>query len=282
MELKLIVLAGAKEGTQIPLKKDKFVIGRAAECTLRAGSEAISRRHCAILRSDGVWVARDLGSRNGTYVNDYKIESPTPLAVGDELRVGPLKFRVEEYVKHAADKQGSDPKLVKTAAAAAVITPAAAAEPQDINRSKQPRVKNVSEVIERTVSKIDSLATEDDVSRWLLGISEANSSDLTRETTSFSMEDTTTIARKPTSKPAVAQAVTESPTDVGDEPEIEVAAAHAEEAPPESGSGGWNLFKKSKGALKKVPGKLPPRPADASKDSREAAAEILREMTRRR
>src|SRR5450755_2490341 len=112
MELKLIVLAGAKDGTQIPLKKDKFVIGRASECTLRAGSEAISRRHCAILRSDGVWVARDLGSRNGTYINDQKIEQPTPLSVGDELRVGPLKFRVEEYVK-----QGPDSKVPKSAQA---------------------------------------------------------------------------------------------------------------------------------------------------------------------
>ncbi len=35
MELKLIVLAGAKVGTEIPLKKDEFTIGRAKECTLR-------------------------------------------------------------------------------------------------------------------------------------------------------------------------------------------------------------------------------------------------------
>src|SRR5450755_2860499 len=113
MELKLIVLAGAKEGTQIPLKKDKFVIGRAAECTLRAGSEAISRRHCAIVRTDGAWIARDLGSRNGTYLNDQKIETPKALSVGDELRVGPLKFRVEQYVKQASPS--SDAKTAKPA-----------------------------------------------------------------------------------------------------------------------------------------------------------------------
>ena len=35
MDLQLIVLAGAKHGTRIPLKKSKFVIGRAKECTLR-------------------------------------------------------------------------------------------------------------------------------------------------------------------------------------------------------------------------------------------------------
>ena len=138
MELKLIVLAGAKDGTQIPLKKDKFVIGRASECTLRAGSDAISRRHCAILRVDGAWQASDLGSRNGTYINDQKIESPTQLAVGDVLRVGPLKFRVEEYIKN-----GSDTKVAKPAAAVAVSPSAASDQPQDINRSKQPPVKSV-------------------------------------------------------------------------------------------------------------------------------------------
>ena len=35
MELKLIVLAGAKQGLEIPLKKDKFLIGRSTECALR-------------------------------------------------------------------------------------------------------------------------------------------------------------------------------------------------------------------------------------------------------
>src|SRR3990172_3594737 len=101
MELKLVVLAGAKEGTQIPLKKDKFIIGRASECTLRAGSSAISRRHCAIVRKEGAWVLRDLGSRNGTFLNDTAVEKPTPIKVGDEIRVGPLHFRVEQMVAAA-------------------------------------------------------------------------------------------------------------------------------------------------------------------------------------
>src|SRR5882757_7137122 len=94
MKLKLIVLAGAKEGLEIPLKKDKFLIGRAKECALRAGSEAISRRHCAIVRRESGYTVSDLGSRNGTHVNDEKISTEVPLKDGDELRVGPLSFRV--------------------------------------------------------------------------------------------------------------------------------------------------------------------------------------------
>jgi pSer/pThr/pTyr-binding forkhead associated (FHA) protein len=275
MELKLIVLAGAKDGTQIPLKKDKFVIGRASECTLRAGSDAISRRHCAILRVDGAWQASDLGSRNGTYINDQKIESPTPLAVGDILRVGPLKFRVEEYIK-----TGSDIKVAKPAVATAA-TASVADQPQDINRSKHPPVKNVSEVIERTVKQSDGLATEDDVSRWLLGISEAASTEAMRETTTLSMEDTTTIARMSPPKHSAAPAAIDAPAVAEGSGTDVLPSAAAEESKSESG--GWSLFKKGKPSAKKTaPGKLPPRPADASKDSREAAADILREMTRRR
>src|SRR6476660_6058486 len=102
MKLKLIVLAGAKEGLEIPLRKDKFLIGRAKECALRAGSEAISRRHCAIIRRETGWTVRDLGSRNGTHVNDEKITTEVPLKAGDELRVGPLKFLVAERESSAA------------------------------------------------------------------------------------------------------------------------------------------------------------------------------------
>ena len=284
MELKLIVLAGAKEGTQIPLKKDKFVIGRASECTLRAGSEAISRRHCAIVRTDGTWIASDLGSRNGTYLNDQKIETPTALSLGDELRVGPLKFRVEEYVKQASDKHdsgkpSSDAKTPKPAQA--TTAPAAPNEPQDINRAKQSPVKSVADVIERTVSKIDGKTSEDDVSRWLLGISEAQTNGSTRETRTLSMEETTTLGRQVAKQSEAAATIDETPSDAEEAAE-ELPAEGEANGKPEAGSGGWNFFKMGKGGEKKKPGKLPPRPADPLKGSREAAADILREMTRRR
>jgi pSer/pThr/pTyr-binding forkhead associated (FHA) protein len=275
MELKLIVLAGAKEGTQIPLKKDKFVIGRAGECTLRAGSEAISRRHCSIVRENATWVASDLGSRNGTYVNDQKIEAPTPLSVGDELRVGPLKFRVEQYVK-----QGSDAKTPKPVQATVA---ASAHDSQDINRSKQPPVKSVAEVIERTVSKVEGISSEDDVSRWLLGMSEAPASHSTRETRTLSMEETTTLGRQVAAAKAAQTGEAVDATATADETEAEApSASDVSNGKAEPESSGWSFFKMGKGGEKKKPGKLPPRPADATKDSKEAAADILREMMRRR
>src|SRR3954470_11401932 len=136
MKLKLIVLAGAKEGLEIPLKKDKFLIGRAKECALRAGSEAISRRHCAIVRRDSGYTVRDLGSRNGTHVNDEKISTEVPLKDGDELRVGPLTFRVAA----AESKEVAAPASPQSAT------------PKSDRPRKQPPVKNVADVVERTIS----------------------------------------------------------------------------------------------------------------------------------
>jgi pSer/pThr/pTyr-binding forkhead associated (FHA) protein len=264
MELKLVVLAGAKQGLEIPLKKDKFLIGRAKECSLRAGSEAISRRHCAIVRKDGRWTARDLGSRNGTYVNDVRIAEEVALNVGDELRVGPLHFRVA---------------LASVSKTAAPVEKAPAADPT--KSRKQPPVKDVADVIQRTVSKAEGSMSEDDISRWLLGLSESNGEASIKETLTMQLEETTAHG----AIPAMIQPPIDDTSETAAEPPD---AASAADAPEESGkSGSWSLFKRSGGGKapapkKAVPGKLPPRPEQQSKDSREAAADILREMTRRR
>jgi pSer/pThr/pTyr-binding forkhead associated (FHA) protein len=253
MELKLVVLAGAKVGTEIPLKKDEFFIGRAKECTLRAGSEAISRRHCAITRGAEGWSVRDLKSRNGTYVNDSRIEQATQLKPGDELRVGPLKFRTD------ARSSGASP-----------------AKSTDIARGRKAAVKDVADVAQRSAEKSDAGTTEDDISRWLLGVSDSKPSDSLKETRTIRMEETTTMDR-PAAAPVEAAAAGNSNASESDQD----ADADAAAATGKTGALGW--LKRGKAQAKSKPGKLPPRPAEqSSKDSREAAADILREMTRRR
>ena len=270
MKLKLIVLAGAKEGLEIPLKKDKFLIGRAKECSLRAGSEAISRRHCAIIRRETGWTVRDLGSRNGTLVNGEKISKEVPLKDGDELGVGPLKF-------HVAAVDSAEAKNAPPVIKGSVPT-------KTEKQRRQPPVKDVADVVDRTISLSDS-ATEDDVSKWLLGQTE-DVSDTLKETRSMRAEETsTTMGRvSMTNETATVDDVTQL-AQAADEQNGESAVTQ-EGAETEEGSGVWKFFKRGKGAKgaspKKEPGKLPPRTDQQSKDSREAAADILREMQRRR
>jgi pSer/pThr/pTyr-binding forkhead associated (FHA) protein len=273
MDLQLIVLAGGKQGTRIPLKKSKFVIGRASECTLRAGSEAVSRRHCAILRSETGWTVRDLGSRNGTFLNETKLEGETALKAGDELAVGPLKFRVEEtqFKDKPQPEEAKQPEAKSTEAKPG---------PQTVKPAKQPPVKDVADVVQRTAAKNNDSATEEDISRWLLGISEGD--DSLKETRTISMQETGALAKaaqkksEPAQSPADSDAAAPEEQVEGDASE-NGAAADSEEAK----SGSWNWLKFGKGKDKKSPGKLPKRAGEQSKDSREAAADILREMTRR-
>src|SRR3954468_448838 len=262
MMLKLIVLAGAKEGLEIPLKKDKFLIGRAKECALRAGSEAISRRHCAILHRETGWTVRDLGSRNGTLVNDERITKEVPLKDGDLLRVGPLEFRVV-----AVESKPKD------------AAPAPAADAAQPGKARKPPVKDVADVVARTISNSDS-TSEDDITRWLLGAPQDDVSDTLKETRSMRAEETSTTLNKVSMSNAATVEDVANLSDETDEKADAIASAEIEE---EGGSGVWKFLKRGgKTVPKKVPGKLPPRPADQSKDSREAAADILREMQRRR
>ena len=167
--MKLVVLAGAKKDTAVPLKRDRFVIGRAKECSLRAGSDAISRRHCEITRTAEGVAVRDLGSRNGTYVNDIKIERETPLENGDLIRVGPLEFRFESEGR--------------------------------LNDLKQPKVTDVGEAVARVAEKAKTSGEprgfEDDVSDWLLDEPASSGSvEAIRETQSFSAEETRALAEQ--------------------------------------------------------------------------------------
>ena len=279
MELKLVVLAGAKEGLEIPLKKDKFLIGRAKECSVRASSEAISRRHCAIIRVKDKWAIRDLGSRNGTYVNDKRITGPVRLKPGDELRVGPLKFRVASVAGAKTVEAPPDSEA----------TPVPQTKPR-----KQPPVKDVADVVERTIKnkQADDSASEEDISRWLLGLPDSNGDATLKETRTIRLEETKTHKRAPA--PAAETSTTIEDMTEASEAASEAADASADEpskssddeaanAPAETKSGGWSLFRRGKGAAaKQKPGKLPPRPDQPTKDSREAAADILRGMQRRR
>jgi predicted component of type VI protein secretion system len=94
MEVKLRVLEGTNAGQEILLPVKTFMIGRAEECHLRPQSDLISRHQCAIIAEDSQVFVRDIGSKNGTFVNNERIRGEHPVKNGDRLRVGPLEFEI--------------------------------------------------------------------------------------------------------------------------------------------------------------------------------------------
>ena len=65
-----------------------MVVGRAPECDLRIEDTYASQQHARLFGKNGAWFVEDLGSTNGTFVNDQKLAAPAMVQVGDKIRVG--------------------------------------------------------------------------------------------------------------------------------------------------------------------------------------------------
>jgi len=84
------------ETDDFSLAEPEFVIGRAVDCNLRIPNRFVSRHHCELIVNgrDRIVRVRDLGSQNGTFVNDGPIIDDCELKDGDRLVVGCVPFEV--------------------------------------------------------------------------------------------------------------------------------------------------------------------------------------------
>jgi transcriptional regulator with GAF, ATPase, and Fis domain len=96
MEARLIAVAGPLKSSEIPLSLDETLIGRDPAAAICLNSLAVSRRHCFIHRRGDKYVLQDLGSHNGTLVNDIAVQEHV-LQHGDKIAVADsiLIFAVE-------------------------------------------------------------------------------------------------------------------------------------------------------------------------------------------
>ena|SRR5215207_146950 len=86
-ELILEIVEGDEAGRQEALT-GPIEIGRDASTTLSLQDEQMSRRHARVSAQGDLAIVEDLGSTNGTYVNEQPIEGPRALQSGDRIRVG--------------------------------------------------------------------------------------------------------------------------------------------------------------------------------------------------
>lgn len=84
----LIAHEGELEGERWVLDREQITIGRADDCDIVLPRRQVSRYHARIERVNGGYVIRDLGSKNGTYVNGERVtDEPHRLTDGDEIQV---------------------------------------------------------------------------------------------------------------------------------------------------------------------------------------------------
>ena len=75
-------------GREHPLTGDQIVVGRAVECDIVITSKRVSREHARVRRDGWRVMLEDLGSTNGTFLNDERIMSSTALHDEDRIKVG--------------------------------------------------------------------------------------------------------------------------------------------------------------------------------------------------
>jgi diguanylate cyclase (GGDEF)-like protein len=84
---------GASMGTRYALGEKPLQIGRGEDCEIRIPDHSVSRKHCRVDPEAGTVSVTDLGSTNGTFVNDRMIQGTISLHDGDYLRVGNCIYR---------------------------------------------------------------------------------------------------------------------------------------------------------------------------------------------
>jgi len=91
MRCRLISLSGRPD---IPLDIPVCLVGRHHTCDVQIDSPRVSRRHCCLTRDRDTVIVRDLGSHNGTFINDVRVDSGV-LHRGESLTIASLRYRLE-------------------------------------------------------------------------------------------------------------------------------------------------------------------------------------------
>lgn len=94
MATNLIILTGKHQGKRLTLPDGEAIIGRDESCQIRLATNEVSRQHCRLMCEGDQVVVHDLGSRNGTLINDVAVNGQAEMQPGDILRIGPISLQL--------------------------------------------------------------------------------------------------------------------------------------------------------------------------------------------
>jgi pSer/pThr/pTyr-binding forkhead associated (FHA) protein len=100
MDAKLVAVSGTTKATEVALRLPA-VLGRGRDASVMLPHPLVSRRHCEIFEDNGYLVVRDMGSLNGTYIDNKRITEAV-LPPGGTLTLGSVTFRADYQVGGSA------------------------------------------------------------------------------------------------------------------------------------------------------------------------------------
>jgi len=245
MELTLKVVSGKHAGQKLRIPAPKFLIGRGEDCHLRPNSDLVSRHHCILFVGASGAAVRDLNSRNGTFVNDERISGDQPLRSGDLLKIGQLTFEVRLQTDEVvAESRAESPKERAERSAAREPASVAAAKPSVPTPHAADRAVAANSTFGIGAAR---QGEDDDVIEWF---KEERTSAATRDTVRIDALETTTII--------------------------------AENLKEVEQSGGSGVLDDDKSAKKKTGPTSSEIHRQQTKDTREAATQILKQLFKSR
>jgi pSer/pThr/pTyr-binding forkhead associated (FHA) protein len=90
----LVVHVPGSRPRVVPLDGREVTFGRAETSTVMLTDPYVSERHARVYQDGNEWLVADLGSTNGTMLNQAKVTRPTPIAAGDQIGIGKVTVEV--------------------------------------------------------------------------------------------------------------------------------------------------------------------------------------------
>jgi two-component system cell cycle response regulator len=88
----LVVIYGLDLGRKYNVDRPSIVVGRSSKADIQIDQESVSRNHCKLINTGKSIMVRDLGSTNGTYINDELVDEYV-LRDGDLIKIGRCIFK---------------------------------------------------------------------------------------------------------------------------------------------------------------------------------------------
>ncbi|MEI6324246.1 MAG: FHA domain-containing protein [Gemmataceae bacterium] len=114
MELILTLLSGNQSGHMSRVRGERLVVGRATGSKIRIPSSQVSRSHALITwqkAEGGYYLVEDMGSTNGTFINQIAVMNPVAVLPGDDLHFGSIAFRIHYRMEPKALKRLSSMRM---------------------------------------------------------------------------------------------------------------------------------------------------------------------------
>ena len=98
----VLIRSGPRKGERLPVRTPVANIGRADYNDLVVPDASVSTMHAKLVRREGLWMIADLGSTNGSWVDEERVEDELPLSPGATIRLGEVTMMFEPLDESAS------------------------------------------------------------------------------------------------------------------------------------------------------------------------------------